>query len=166
MSETLYDEDTYPGCVLDLYRSEVFGEKIALALLPWARSELERYKLGTIAQLETETKARLRPFLARHGLPLEEEDVSGPVNGLLTVLTRAGWREFVQGMAADLPQFLARFEEIEAMGPAEDAELLHSMVVHERSLIRFTELELEGSEDSLADVIALLKYPLPRPLNG
>lgn len=153
----------YPECVLDLYRSEVFGERMSLAMLPWAKSDAERYKLATIAQLETETKARLRPFLMKHGLSLQEEDVSDQVAELLPLLTGGTWRDFMAGMREDLLKFVARFEEIERLGPAEDRDVLHSMVVHERSLIRFTERELAGEADSLADVISQLQYPLPPP---
>lgn len=155
--------DSYPECVLDLYRSEVFGERISLAMLPWAKSDAERYKLATIAQLETETKARLRPFLMKHGLSIEEEDVSAQVAGLMPILTAGSWRDFMQGMGQDLSNFVARFEEIEQLGPPEDREVLHSMVVHERALIRFTEMELAGEPNSLGDVIAQLQYPLPPP---
>jgi hypothetical protein len=155
--------DGYPECVLDLYRSEVFGERISLAMLPWAKSADERYKLATVAQLETETKARLRPFLMKHGLPVDEEDVSAQVAELLPLLTAGSWRDFMTGMREDLLRFVARFEEIERLGPPEDREVLHSMVVHERALISFTERELAGQADSLADVIGQLAYPLPPP---
>ena len=154
----------YPGCIAELYSSEIFGEKISLAMLPWAKSSEERWKLGTIAQLETETKARLRPFLVKHGISIAEQDVSGPVAELLPVLTAGTWTDFVRGMNSDLQRFLDVFKKIEEIGPEEDRDILHSMVVHEQALITFTERELAGDgEHSLDDVIAQLSYPLPRP---
>ena len=62
----------YPGCINELYQSEVLGEAAFLALMKAARSERDRYQFGTFLQLETETKARLRPFLLKHGLELDE----------------------------------------------------------------------------------------------
>jgi hypothetical protein len=53
----------YPACIRDLYESEIFGEAVFLALVEIARDPREKYQLGTLLQLETETKARLRPFL-------------------------------------------------------------------------------------------------------
>jgi len=157
-------EPRYPHCLLELYRSEIFGERISLAMLPWAKTAEERWKLGTIAQLESETKARLRPLLAKYGLPLDEGDVSGAVAELLPILTAGSWEDFMRGMNADLHKFLAVFRGIESIGPEEDRSILQSMIVHEQSLITFTERELAGDpHDSLKDVIDQLAYPLPRP---
>ena len=65
----------YPGCINELYQSEVLGEAAFLALMQVARSERDRYQFGTFLQLETETKARLRPFLLKHGLELDESQM-------------------------------------------------------------------------------------------
>jgi hypothetical protein len=42
-----------------------------------AKNEREKYHFGTLLQLETETKARLRPFLVRHGLEVDESQGGG-----------------------------------------------------------------------------------------
>ena len=56
----------YPACIRELYESEIFGEAAALAWVEVARNDRDRHHLGTLLQLETETKARLRPFLLKH----------------------------------------------------------------------------------------------------
>ena len=66
----------YAACIKELYQSEVLGEAAFLALIKVAKNEREKYHFGTLLQLETETKARLRPFLCRHGLDLDESQES------------------------------------------------------------------------------------------
>jgi hypothetical protein len=74
----------YPECIRELYESEVFGETLTLALLAAAKNERERYHHGTLLQLETETKARLRPFLFKHGINLSEDTDLAPVPQLVS----------------------------------------------------------------------------------
>lgn len=152
----------YPACLRDLIDSEIFGERVSLALLEVARNERERYHVGTLLQLETETKARLRPLLYKHGVSLSEtidlEHIDGIVEGY-----RAGtWEEFAAANIPIVQDFLARFEEIAAVGPEEDREILDSMVRHERAILRWFEMESRGDrQGSLEDILAQLSNPLP-----
>ena len=71
-------------------------------------------------------------------------------------------------MAANIPvvqSFLARFVEIAKAGPAEDQEILDSMVRHESAILKWLELESDGSsaESSLIGIIEQLQYPFPKP---
>ena len=69
----------YPACINELYQSEVLGEAAFLALVNIAKNAREKYHIGTVLQLETETKARLRPFILAHGIDLvEEHDSTAP----------------------------------------------------------------------------------------
>ena len=70
----------YPACIREFYESEIFGEAFLLALVEEARNEGEKYQFGTLVQLETETKARLRPFLTRYGVSLSEKMELGEVD--------------------------------------------------------------------------------------
>ena len=63
----------YPECLRELIDSEIFGEAVSLALLDVAKTDRDRYHFATLLQLETETKARLRPLLYKHGIPLSLE---------------------------------------------------------------------------------------------
>jgi hypothetical protein len=157
-------DTAYPQCVAELYRSEVLGEAVFLALWSRAKSEEQRYKFATLLQLETETKARLRPLLAKYGLGFDGEDASAPAASAAADFEAGGWSSFVEGTLNVVHYFVGRFEQIERLGPAEDAEILHSMVVHERAIQDFLEAERDGRpEGSLRSVIALLQYPLPNP---
>jgi len=157
---------SYPECIAELYSSEVFGEALMLELLRHSKDDEQRYKWGTLLQLESETKVRLRPFLAKYGLSLQEEDVSAPVAELGNAYKASSWLKFAEENRKIVGSFVTRFEEIERLGPPEDAEILHSMVIHERSILRFFELELAGKpKGSLAAVVGQLRHPLPNPNN-
>jgi hypothetical protein len=74
----------------------VLGEAAFLALMRAAKNERERYHFGTLLQLETETKARLRPFLVRHGLDLDESGGGGEaVSGFLAIYQQSDWLNFL-----------------------------------------------------------------------
>jgi hypothetical protein len=66
------NDTEYPACLRELPDSEIFGEALSLALLEVAKNERERFQFATLLQLETETKARLRPLLYRYGISLDE----------------------------------------------------------------------------------------------
>jgi hypothetical protein len=137
-----------------------------LELLRHSTDDERRYKWGTLLQLESETKVRLRPLLAKYGLSLQEEDVSPAVADLGKAYKSSSWLEFAEENQKIVGGFVTRFEEIEKLGSREDTEILHSMVIHERSILTFFELELAGKpKGSLAAVVAQLRHPLPNPKN-
>jgi hypothetical protein len=153
---------SYPACIRDLYESEIFGEAVFLALVEIARSPREKFQLGTLLQLETETKARLRPFLFQHGLSLDETmDLAGvavAVEGYQVL----DWPAFAAANIPVVQGYLSRFEAILELGPPEDQTTLQSMVDHEASILRWVTMERDGiTQGSLDDVIAQLQYPLP-----
>ena len=153
----------YPGCIQELYQSEVLGEAAFLALHAVARNDLDRYSFGTVLQLETETKARLRPFLLKHGLALEEQADDALLEGFVAAYQEHPWHEFLAGLQPLVDNFLARFKEIAEAGPAEDQDVLQSMVTHEQSFVIWIQRELAGEPNSLEAVISQLQYPLPEP---
>lgn len=156
------DDAAYPACIRDLYESEIFGEAVFLALVEIAKNPREKYQLGTLLQLETETKARLRPFLFRHGISLDETmDLAG-VAVAKEGYQALNWPEFAAANIPVVQGYLSRFEAILELGPTEDKGTLQSMVDHEASILRWVTMESGGITDgSLDEVIAQLQYPLP-----
>ena len=155
---------TYPECIKELYESEVLGEAVFVALYNVATSDEHKYKFGTMAQLESETKARLRPFLAIHGVKFLENIDGALVAQIVQEYNSSNWKTFMEGQSRIVASFVKRFEEIEAMTPAEDLNVVHSMLVHERAILRFVELEASGKgAGSINDVVAQLHFPLPNP---
>ena len=55
--------------LLNIYHGEQFGEAFYAALLAETDDENEKVILAALLQLETEGKARLRPFIVKYGLP-------------------------------------------------------------------------------------------------
>jgi hypothetical protein len=155
---------SYPECIRELYESEIFGEAASLALVAIAKNERDRYHLGTLLQLETETKARLRPFLSKYGLSLSEDMDLGDVAGIVAAYQANRWQEFTAAIRPIVQDYLSRFQEIERAGPPEDREVLRSMVRHEASILKWLNMETEGrTEGSLAGMLAQLQHPLPAP---
>ena len=154
----------YPACINELYQSEVIGEAAFLALIKAARSERDKYHFATLLQLETETKARLRPFLFRHGLELDESQAGAEqVAGIFALYRDNSWRQFLIQLKPMIEQVISRFEDIAAAGPQEDQDILRSMVRHEESYMHWIEKETADKEGSLDVALSQIQYPLPAP---
>ena len=155
-------EVDYPACLRDLLDSEIFGEGVSLALLKVAKNDRERYHFATLLQLETETKARLRPLLYRHGIDLDEvvpaSDIAEAVQGYQAL----GWEEFCAANIPVVQDFLERFRAIAEAGPEKDRAMLESMVRHESAILRWFTMESRGERNGSLDAVnAELAYPLP-----
>ena len=154
----------YPACINELYQSEVLGEQVFLALMAVASNEREKYHFGTLLQLESETKVRLRPFLQKYHMGFGEEQGSmDEVAGLVALYKENSWLEFIAALQPLVSQFLARFQEIADTGPVEDQEILQSMIKHEESFVHWIEKETAGEQGSLDVAISQLQYPLAAP---
>jgi hypothetical protein len=147
-----------------MYQGEVLGEALLACYVSLEPDAERRYKWGTVLQLETETKARLRPFLTRLGLSIAQADVRGQVEKLAQSFASKSWRQHMEELVGITNFYLEKYREIESAAPDGDREVAHSMVVHETAINRFGQLELAGdTAKSLNDVIAQLQYPLTKP---
>lgn len=147
-----------------IYQGEVLGEAVFNLYLGLEENAERRYKLATLLQLESETKVRLRPFMTQLGLSIAQEDVRDRVAGFAQAYKSKSWRQHMEELAGITDFFLGKFREIEDGAPADEREVTHSMVVHEAAINKFAQLELAGdANNSLNDVIAELRYPLPPP---
>ena len=151
----------------EFYQGEILGEAMFDAMLKSASNESERYKLALMLQLETETKARLRPHLAAQGLALQEDPQMRPRGEQeARELERANWSEKMGALANSLSQtWLPRYRELTATLPPPLRAVGESMVAHEQALLEMAQREVAGdSERSDEPVRKLLVNPLPRPL--
>jgi hypothetical protein len=156
------EDPSYPACTRALYESEILGEALFLALVQEAKTPRDRYHLGTLLQLESETKARLRPLLFKHGVSLGEVADLSLVELAIGAYRDMEWRDFVGLNVPVVEGFLAQFEAIVKVGDEADREILESMVRHEAAILRWATMERDGIvEGSLNAVIAELNYPLP-----
>ena len=153
---------SYPACTRQLYESEILGETLFLALVQEAKTPRDRYHLGTLLQLESETKARLRPLLFKHGVSLDEAADLSLVELAIGAYRDMAWRDFVGLNVPIVEDFLAKFEAIVKVGDEADRDILESMVRHEAAILGWATMERDGIVDgSLDAVIAQLHYPMP-----
>lgn len=166
--------DRQRQALTELYQGEVLGEAAFDAILTQLEDERQRYVVATMLQLETETKARLRPIAALHGIDVAEDPAQRAAGaGLATQLVGATWPEMMQ-VLSDITggTYLPRYQEFAALAGPEDAEITGYMVEHEASLFEVAERELAGdTTNSVELVLPQLRYPLPvpeaaRPLAG
>ncbi|MFI4933798.1 MAG: hypothetical protein ACHP7N_04215 [Caulobacterales bacterium] len=75
------------------YQGEVLGEAFSSRAIGADVDPVHRYKWGCLLQLETETKAKLRPFLVRLGLSIEEADVRAQVDAAFKTWSSKTWRD-------------------------------------------------------------------------
>ncbi|HLZ83951.1 MAG TPA: hypothetical protein VKQ54_10330 [Caulobacteraceae bacterium] len=153
--------DAYRAGLQTLYDGEVMGERLLLALYAGARSPREADHFAAILQLETETKARLRPLLLKHGMsPTEDTADLGGIPARLANYASQPWRDYAAATAARLAGVLRGYEAIAALGPPEDQPILEAVVRHEAALLDWARAEAAGETDqSLAAILALLCFP-------
>ena len=146
------------------YQGEVIGEVFIGGLLERFDSPEHRYKLATLLQLETETKARLRPAALELGVELAEFDESRKLgHDFIKSCDGMGWKAMMTHLATVVEPYVKRYSDIAEIAPPEYKEVVDSMVVHERSIQTFARLEAScETEHSLDDVIKQLKFPLKR----
>jgi hypothetical protein len=157
--------DAFKQGLMEMYQGEVIGEVLFDRLLAYFDDPTQRYKVAVMLQLETETKARLRPALMALGLdPAEHEESRKLGHEVADGLKGMSWDEAMAGLREGIKPYVDRYRELAAAAPSEYRAIAESMVTHEQSLYRFTELECAGERDnSLDDIIAQLNYPLPSP---
>jgi hypothetical protein len=148
----------------ELYQGEVIGEVVFSRLLARFDSADQQYKLASLLQLETETKARLRPTAMKLGVDLVELEESRD-QGEEFDRSFAGmdWRSAMAHLASVVVPYVERYRQIAEIAPTEYKEIADSMVVHEQSVQKFAELEAAGQGDRSLDVVVKqLIFPLPR----
>ena len=157
--------DEFRDCLVDYYQTEVLGEAFFEALIGTFSDPDHAYKIGSLLQLETETKARLRPAIVQLGGSVEELEQSRQTGRELADSIAGGdWKEFVSVLNSAGEPLLNRQREVAETAPSAYRELAESMRVHGESIQNFTEAELAGEEShSIDEVVEQLKFPLQRP---
>jgi hypothetical protein len=156
---------TFRDDLQDLYQGEIIGEALFDRMLEFYDDPVQRYKVALMLQLETETKARLRPAMLELGADIRELDASREA-GLTMAAALAGkpWAEAMTTLHEALIPYVERYTAIAANAPARYRELAQSMVRHESALLSLAACEAAGDgANSAADIIAQLQYPLPAP---
>jgi hypothetical protein len=150
------------------YRGEIVGEAILSDLLDYTDDPLERLKLAHLLQLETETKAWLRPHMIAAGLSLAEPaELRETAQALIHRMHAMKWRDKMQFLFDVVPdvvtQYRAHADAARADGRDDQSAICEFMVDHELVVIEFCREELNGAEPaiSLAPLRRHVHNPLP-----
>ncbi len=149
----------------EIYQGEAGGEAFFCEVLARYTEPDQQYKLGSLLQLETELKAKIRPLAFQHGVEIvENQESKQQIAGLAAQFDGKTWNDFIHGFAQMMPTFVDRFRLLAAAMPADQEKLAAAIVEHEESIEEFARLEAAGSiEHSIDRVVKQLLYPLRRP---
>jgi hypothetical protein len=138
------------------YQGEVTGEILFATVAEGLKDPEHRRKMEILSLLEARTKEACVPALDRNGLSsAPDTQTVRDAMALGEALISIDWLDFLATFEAITTEFLALYERIGQVSPADkvEAELL---VAHEIALREFARRELEGrTEDSLALIEAL-----------
>jgi hypothetical protein len=114
-----------------------------------------KYKISILLQLESETKARLRPAMMNLGLDLRENPASRQM-GLDMAASMKGksWNEIMEIIISAVEPAINRYKEIVENSPAEYSQLTEYMLSHESSMLEFAKLELAGESEKADELIS------------
>lgn len=152
--------------ILELFQGEVLAEALFDAMIHHCKDDRERYVLGTMLQLETETKARLRQAVAERAMPFAEDTSKRDIGrGLAKKLENATWTAKMHTLFNILNDvYVPRYHEINEAAGAQDKKITEYMVLHETSLREALRREMNGQkESSVETILPQLRYPLPAP---
>ena len=150
----------FKSAIEEWYQGEIFGEVFFNALLAMNSTPRLCYKLSLLLQLETETKARLRPVVVAEGLSLcEKAEIRVAANEAGASFKDMGWNQTMTQIMAIVVPAVARYQAIVDMSPDQYAELSASMLLHEQAILDFAKLELAGNQDEAeALILEMLHY--------
>jgi len=151
--------------VAEMYQGEVYGEAFYCALLPLFNSPLQKHLIGSLLQLETENKARLRQIVFEHGGDIVESDASrNDARDFIRRVEHMSWTEATAYMVVASVEFQDRYREIVETVPDALKPVVNYMIEHEDLIIAAMKLASEGEDEKAIELVAgQLMLPLPKP---
>ncbi|WP_162878032.1 hypothetical protein [Trinickia diaoshuihuensis] len=143
-----------------LYDVEVEGEAFFDTMLRQAADVSDqRYKLALMLQLETETRARIRCCLTKHGIFRQGDDAAS-FRGRTKASELAGtaWADFIRALQREAVAYAEICAATASRGPASAMSTLSAVVAHEHAFVNFCALELLDDRTSTAPLIACLQF--------
>lgn len=161
--------DTYRDSLLGVYHGEQFGEAFLATLLKFTENDEQDFILGSLLQLETEGKAKVRPLLARLGASLEDDPKSIERGVRMACdMSQMGWQDKFKAMAAGIKEHgLPQYEALMEMDFAdEDAEAYQTALFigeHERVILQVCENIVADTPNPTLPLADFLDFPLSSP---
>jgi hypothetical protein len=152
------DSELYRREIQAAYTGEIWGAAFFEALSQQTSLAPIRDSLLTLARLERETQARLRPLAERLGLDttVDPKDVA---HGKARAEQWMGIdrREFARRLHELVSDYVVRYDSLVEEAAYADSEVVTFLAAHERALLVFSEREIAGeTETALGPVLALL----------
>jgi len=152
----------FAGQLKEMYQGEIIGEVLFNLMLKQFPEPEQRLKSAVMLQLETETKARLRPAMIALGVDIYEDEPSrqGGVD-FAAALHGKDWQEAMAVLRDGITPYVNRYREVADAAPDAYKDLARSMVEHEESLYEFVKAEAAGDgEAALRRIEKQLKFSL------
>jgi len=148
------NEEEFKQGLVGLYQGEILGEVLFDQMLSFFDDADKQYKISVLMQLETETKARLRPAMMSLGLDLREQAEYREIAMKMAASMKGkSWEETMTIILDAVRPAVEQYKAIAAVAPPKYLELAQSMVKHEQSIVDFAELELAGEQAKSINVI-------------
>ena len=149
-------DDDAGTLLVKAYQGEVLGEILFGGMAARTEDASRRAKLEVLTTLERRTKEAMVPAMERHGLDTEPEPATLSSAAVLVEGTATmSWAEVWQSAEAITTQFMALYERIGEVDPAE-RDIAALLVSHEAALRDFARKEMAGQpEGSLSAIEAL-----------
>ncbi|MCM8530874.1 MAG: hypothetical protein NE330_06920 [Lentisphaeraceae bacterium] len=147
-------DDTFKQGMVELYQGEIFGEVLFDQILSFFDEPELKNKISILLQLETETKARLRPAMIQLGLDVSENPESRKMGlGMAASMKGKTWLVMMEMIKEAVEPAIARYKAIADSAPEDYQELTNYMLSHETSMLEFAKLELAGKSAISIDII-------------
>ena len=159
--------DNVMECMEELYQGECLGELLLDAMLPLFDDPDARLILGTLAQFETETKARMRPVMIQLGLPtLTAETARATAEEMASGFAGSSVKQIMAYFQTEISErYLPRYRDIAAIaavaGDPLAIELANDLVTHESLILELADRVVAGEAAPHSGVAAVLRYPVP-----
>jgi hypothetical protein len=141
----------YRQGIFAAYQGELIGESLYRELARRATDPCRKAKLDAIADVECLTHGRLRPIADRLNIVPAEAEWRPIVDRRAIELASLTWPVFISNAMRDWPPYITRFEALQRLAPAGDAEPIQFLVDHEVALVKFVRAEMTdmGSDTAL-----------------
>ena len=152
--------------LLNVYYGEQFGEAFYATLLAETSNDIEKAILTALLQLETEGKARVRPFIVKYGLPTHDNPKSISA-GVETAenLANENWQSKFEAMVSiikeqGLPEYEGLMEKVNPKEDPEAGELAEFVGAHERVILEVCENVVKGVLNPASPLDDFLYFPI------
>ncbi len=137
----------YRTALTEAIEGEIAGEAYFEAMAGHHEGS-SRASLRLMADMERSVALALTPLVARYGLQIADRSAlchGGHQRGLED--GRMAWPDFLKQVSPGYQVYVDEFEQVTAMAPAEERELVHLLVEHEIAFMDFARAGQAGDPD-------------------